>query len=489
MTRWCKLVALAVGWSGAAGALALAQDAPPAQQTSRWSLFHRDQTPPPDAVPADAAPADDGEIVMPPPLPAPPGTPPIMPQPQTGAPPPPPFGRAAVPPAVAPPGPDRPPNGFSDPIPPDAENGFEPNPEPKCADNRPYYFGLDYLHWWVQKQPVPVLVTTGSPTADVPGALGGASTVPVIDSVSHDGAHDGVRLLFGYDLDPQGIYGVDVSGFWINRTSPTVQVSGNGSATSPVYTRPFFNVITHEQDADPINIPNAMAGTFSASAPFYMAGAEANFRYLVGSSPGTGYRLTLLAGFNFLDVGEKLLINENLTDVPGLGAAGNHYVLGENFTTYNHFYGGQLGAEYEHCIGPITLQFIGKCALGRTEEALDISGSTIATEASGAVATNPKAALYVGPGNVGHYTGNDFAAVPEGQFKVVYQFNQYFRMNLGYDVLWISRVVRPGDQINENVNVQPVGGPPVGPLEPTFEGLHGSGLWAQGFSIGMEVNY
>jgi hypothetical protein len=454
-------------------------------------LFRRDKTPaiPADAVPADGTPvADDGEIGPPPAFPPALGTPPLPGPRTTGAPPPPPFYPAATPPAVAPPGPDRPANGFSEPLPPDAENGFEPCPQPPPCACRPYYFGLDYLHWYVQKQPLPLLVTSGSITDNVPGALGQPGTQPFLSTISHTD-HDGVRLKFGYDFDPQGVLGVEAIVFWIDKTSPSAEAKGDGSATSQVLTRPFFNVVTRQQDADPINIPGVMAGIFTATSQFYMTGAEANLRYVVGASQGTGARLTLLFGGLFLDTDEKLLINESLNDVRGLGVGGNHYTLGENFTTYNHFWGGQFGAEYDYRIGPVVLEFIGKCALGETYETLQISGFTSVIQASGAVATNPKAALLVGPGNVGHFTNNEFAAVPQGQFKVAYEFNQNLRLNVGYDVLWISRVARPGNQTNPDVNVQPVGGPPIEPLDPKFLGFRSSGLWAQGFNVGFEVNY
>jgi Putative beta barrel porin-7 (BBP7) len=426
---------------------------------------------------------------MVPPFPGPAGTPPVMAQPQTGAPPPPPFGMETKPPAVAPPGPDRPANGFSDPVPPDAENGFECNPQPECVPNRPYFFSIDYIHWWVQKQPTPPLVTTGNATDNFPGALGQPSTEVVIGHVSDGGAHDGARVLFGYDFDAQGCLGFDVSGFWLDNTAPTGVAAGNGNGGSMVLTRPFFNVNTHAQDADPINIPGVMGGQFIASTPVRLAGADADLRYLVNPSSTNGPRLTLLFGINYIDLDEKLVINEFLTDTPGLGAAGNHYTIYDNFTTYNRFYGGQLGAQTDIRVGPVVMIFVGKCAFGRTEETLEISGSTNVIEANGAVANNPKAGLYAGPGNVGHYDSGEFAVVPQGQFKLAYEFNQYVRMDVGYDVFWISRVIRPGDQVNTNINVQPIGGPPVAPLEPSFLSFRSSGLWAQGFNFGLEVNF
>jgi hypothetical protein len=488
MTRWRKLVALVVGCSAVTGAIARAQDATPAQPTSRWSLFHRNT--PPASVPADppAAMPDETQPAVPA-FPGPAGAPPVMPQPQTGAPPQPPFVAAQTPPAVAPPGPDRPPNGFSDPVPPDAENGFEPDPQPKCEPYRPYFFGLDYIHWWVQKQPVPALVTSGNVTDNVPGAFGQPSTKFAIDDVSNGGAHDGIRLMFGYDFDQQGILGVEASYFWLDQTSPSASVSGNGSAGSTLFTRPFYNVNTHQQDADPINIPGVMSGNFTVNAPLRLMGADANLRWNVNPSPINGPRLTLLAGGCFIDLDEKLVTNESLADVPGLGAAGNRYALQDNFTTYNRFYGGQLGAAYDCRVGPVVLQFVGKCAFGRTQEVLNVSGFTTVTEGNGAVATNPQAGLYSGPGIDGRHSSGEFAAVPQAQFKLAYQFNDYVRLNLGYDTLWISRVIRPGNQINQDVNVQSVGGPPTAPLDPNFVPFRSSGLWAQGFNIGVEVNF
>jgi hypothetical protein len=489
MTRWCKLVALVVGWSTAAGTVALAQDAPAPQPTSRFSLTGwfrgKDSVAPPPVVTSPMAEPDEAPVAFPP-FPGLAGGPPVA---QPGAPPPPPFGKGTMPPAVAPPGPDRPPNGFSDPIPPDAENGFEPCPEPKCVESRPYYFTFEYLHWWVQHQPMPALVTTGSITDNVPGAFGQPHTQFVVDSVTEGGAHDGIRLMFGYDFDPQGCLGAEVGGFWLCRTAPSAIVGGNGNSSSPVLTRPFYNVNTGLPDADPINIPGVMAGTMIATAPLRITGAEANVRWLVDPAPTYGPRFTALFGFNFVDLDEKLLINEDLTDTPGLGAAGNRYLLHENFTTYNRFYGGQIGGQTEWCVGPVSLIFTGKCALGRTEETLEISGSTRVIEANGTVATNPTAALYTGPGNVGRYTGGEFAVMPQGQFKLAYQFNRYFRMDFGYDAFWISRVIRPGEQINQYVNVQPVGGPPIAPLAPSVLPFQSSGLWTQGFSLGLEVNF
>ncbi len=488
MTRWCKLAALVVGWS--CGALAQAQtpDDPAPPRPSRWSFLHRDKAPAPAPDVPVAGPPEDLSFAIPP-SPGPNTPPPI--NPNTGAPPGPPFSKGPPPPVPGdtPPGPDgTPPNGFSPPVPPDAENGFECNPQPPCEPYARWFFGLDYLHWWIQRQPGPPLVTTGGLEDAVPGALGQPHTEPVLQGIS-GGSHDGVRLSLGYDCDHDGIFGLDASWFWLDRTNPNSVVSGNGRTGSSVLTRPFFNVNTRQQDADPVNIPGVIGGTLIAATPVRLMGADADVRWLVNPNAVGFPRLTVLAGVAFIDLDEKLLIDESVFETPGLGVAGNRFRLNDSFTTYNRFYGGQLGAVYDYCIGPLTLLFIGKVALGENDETLRISGFTTVTEPNGTTVTNPSAGLYAGPGNDGRRTGHHFCVMPQGQFKVAYQFNESVRLNLGYDALWLSEVLRPGNQINPNVNVQPVGGPPVAPLQPGPIPFHQSGLWAQGFDIGVEINF
>ena len=62
-------------------------------------------------------------------------------------------------------------------------------------------------------------------------------------------------------------------------------------------------------------------------------------------------------------------------------------------------------------------------------------------------------------------------------------------LTIGYTFLYLSDVLRPGDQIDPYINVSQL---PPGPLEgaalPQF-GFHSTGFWAQGLSFGIEGRF
>lgn len=486
MAKWWVGAALVTGWLGAAVAPAGAEGPP--------------TTPPPSPPAVSPPPAD---VLTP--VPAPPATLTLPASPSPVAPGGPVFGVPApgqpLPGALGVPvqaGFAPPPvgglipgdNGFAPPFPPsDASNAFTDCPQP-CDVSQHLHFQIDYLRWFVQRRKVPLLATTGSLSDAVPGALGQPGTRNLIDEVSGSTGHSGGRFSASYDLDEAHVWAVDGSFFILEQNVASARVGGDGSPGSAVVTRPFFNVITGTEDADPVNLPGIMAGTMTVNMPQRLFGADANVRYRLLDSGLTGHRFTLLAGARYLALDEKMLIDENLTDVSGLGSAGNQFRLGENFTAYNRFYGAQVGADWEYYLGSFSIQAVTKVAFGSSEQSVRISGFTDVTMPDGSVATNPQAALLVGPGNVGRHTHNVFATVPEGQFNVGWMFNPNVALTVGYDVLYWSRVARPGDQTSRGVNVQPVGAPaPFLPLEPGFGQVRSSGLWVQGVSVGFQLHF
>ena len=55
------------------------------------------------------------------------------------------------------------------------------------------------------------------------------------------------------------------------------------------------------------------------------------------------------------------------------------------------------------------------------------------------------------PASEGHFTANEFAAVPQGQVRLRYDLTPWIRVTVGYDALHVSNVIRPGDQINRDI--------------------------------------
>jgi hypothetical protein len=90
--------------------------------------------------------------------------------------------------------------------------------------------------------------------------------------------------------------------------------------------------------------------------------------------------------------------------------------------------------------------------------------------------------------NIGEYTTDEFAIVPELGVTLAYELNPWWRITCGYTFLYWSRLVRAGDQIDLDLNpdlLPPEQDPFTGPLRPAFEFVH-TDLWAQGLHLGLE---
>lgn len=58
------------------------------------------------------------------------------------------------------------------------------------------WFGTEYLMWWLKDQRVPPLVTTGSPTDNVPGAIGQPGTRTLFGDAPIDySSFSGIRVM------------------------------------------------------------------------------------------------------------------------------------------------------------------------------------------------------------------------------------------------------------------------------------------------------
>lgn len=452
------------------------------------------QSPPPSGGPAPALPTAPGPAVPNGGAVPPPGWQPGQPMP----------GPNGMPPANSlPPGMPAP---FCAPPPPVcAEPPKEQVPidlAPKPAGCLLWSFGVEYLQWWINKPNVPPLLTVGNPNdfqvgvpGAIPGALGQPGTHTLFQQFAGDYDHSGLRLSSEVWFDPGEVLGLQGNWWILNQQDPKFSAGGDGGAISQLIARPFFNVNTNLEDADPVNTPGVQSGHIMFSSPRYLMGGEANLCYNYLLDTLSGFRLALLAGGRFMLLDEKLLISETTTQLPDVfGNPGPTDVIGENFTCYNRFYGGQLGGQMEFLLGPVYVQTIAKIAYGNTNQVVEISGSTVQTNPPNPFFNLPattvsNTALLVQPSNSGRFTRNESSWVPEGQLNLGYAFNDNFMIRGGYTGMYWTNVVRPGNEINTNVNLQPLGSPvQIGPAAPIFA-FRPTNLWIQGIQVGLEISF
>ncbi|MBI1832565.1 MAG: BBP7 family outer membrane beta-barrel protein, partial [Planctomycetes bacterium] len=164
--------------------------------------------------------------------------------------------------------------------------------------------------------------------------------------------------------------------------------------------------------------------------------------------------------------------------------------ISDRFDTNNHFFGPQLGlrAEWQH--KRWVLGGSAKVALGVTREIVTIAGSTFIDTQP---ATVNAGGLYAVSSNSGRFSRSAFAVVPEAGLNLGFQLTDNLRLFAGYTFLYWSHVVRPGDQVDTNVNLNFVPssmtfGSAGGSNRPAFS-FRATDFFAHGVNMGLEWRY
>ena len=104
-----------------------------------------------------------------------------------------------------------------------------------------------------------------------------------------------------------------------------------------------------------------------------------------------------------------------------------------------------------------------------------------------------RAACWPSSTNIGHYTQDNFAVVPELDLKLGFQFTRHTRLVVGYDVLYWSNVARAGEQIDRTVNSTLLPNSGVLPRRAIWPGpqftFQETGFWAQGINVGVDCRW
>jgi hypothetical protein len=395
----------------------------------------------------------------------------------------------------------------------------EPGPGPSCAGGNPdgcgafcandccgvpsnaFWVSAEALVWWVKGQALPPLVTVGSPTDALPGALGQPGTAVVFggDNVGN-AARGGGRMRAGWWFDEEHTLGIDGGFFVLGQQLTSFAGSSPGN---PAVFRPFFNPgfafdpatgtfvrIAPTPDAEAVAFPGALGGNISVRLTSQLWGYDANLRTHLwnGCCGPWAWTVDGYTGFRALGLDEKLDINERLISlIPGTPGS---ITVEDRFGTHNRFYGWQVGFDTELRYGNWFVDLGTKVALGDVHQTVNIFGQTQVTDVFGGVITSP-GGLLAQSSNIGRHTRDRLAVLPEGTFNVGYQVTNWFRVYAGYNILYLSNVARPAAQINTVVNptLIPLNGTSfVGPAQPSFT-FRSTDFFAQGLNLGLEFRW
>ena len=350
------------------------------------------------------------------------------------------------------------------------------------------FFSAEYLLWWVNAARIPELATTSVDGGD--GYLGLPGTRLLLgpgtfgDSIRH-----GLRLRGGAWLNEEGTRGIDGSFFYLGRR--TNSVTFNPETTGTI-TRPIFAPNTNTEFGEIVSQPTFSRGTFNVEARSELWGADVNVRNAICRK--CDYRHEWFVGYRFLSLKESLVMAETITALETApNPPGTEVFVQDSFRTKNRFHGGQIGGVWERKWDRVSLEVRGSVALGATNQQVDIEGFQIRQQPGlEREVFNGGGLLAAGP-NLGTFSQNKFAVVPEATINLGYWVTPNAKVFAGYNVLYWSSVLRPGDQIDRVVNVSFVPNPPLGAppsnVQRPLPTLRQTDLWANGLQFGLEFRW
>ena len=384
---------------------------------------------------------------------------------------------------------------------------------PRCGPRGRLWVRGEYLLWWAAGMDLPSLVTTsdaGTPVADAGVLRPGLNTRVLVgdDDVLNEG-QSGFRIRFGSDLGPRGR--LRWEGEYLTLGEEAYRFSqrsdGNGS---PILARPFFNINPRNQgtgafdpppheDAELVAYPGIVSGlvTVDATTEFQSAGGRLMWQLCCKEGCGRDHctgcptrrysRLDFLAGYRYARLQDGLTISEDLSSLDPNNPA--RFEITDNFATDNEFHGGEFGFLWQGGAHRLTLEFYSKVALGNVHQVVDIDGQTIISFAGPQNISD--GGLLTQASNIGSYERDRFGVMPEFGTTMGWYITPRLQATVGYTFLFLSSVIRPGDQIDLDVNpdqLAPAITPITGPLRPGFA-FRETDYWAHGLNVGLDLRW
>lgn len=353
-----------------------------------------------------------------------------------------------------------------------------------------YWVSAEYLLWWTKSTQVPTLLTSSSPQFN--GIPGQGDTYPVLAGSFGDSFHSGARFGGGWWFGNEQRRGIDTRFLFLFRSGDDFATNTNAY---PLLARPFFNANTPVGPfAEVVGAPGLAFGGVAASLQNSLWGAEVNYRRFLCGNPCA--RFDWLAGFRYLNFKEQLSVTETFVRTPGspmtIGSPAVAGMIQDQFRAENNFYGGQIGMTGEIRRGRWFVDGRATIAFGTVHQTAQIGGGQALAFANGSVAQFPGGLLALPGANIGSFSQDKFAVMPEVGVNLGYHITPHLRVFVGYNFLYLSNVLRAADTIDTVVDAGRVPNflnnpPPVLPGAPRpAPQFRESDFWAQGINFGIQ---
>ena len=214
------------------------------------------------------------------------------------------------------------------------------------------------------------------------------------------------------------------------------------------------------------------------------------------------FQFDLTGGARYVELSEGLGVSDVSVVLQGGVASFNGRTVNALSTTgvsdvFQHaqtsFYGGYVGGKFWYDCCPFFISFAGRVGVGDMYQSLSVNGSSLLYSGSSSVPARATGGLLATPSNIGHFTQDRFAVVPEGELKIACRVTHWLTIYTGYNFLYMSDVTRPDNDIDRGINSSRV---PVannfGVRNATARPLpmiNSSDFFAHGLAFGMAFVY
>ena len=343
------------------------------------------------------------------------------------------------------------------------------------------WFSAEYLYWSGKGQGSPVLATSsplGTPQAQA-GILSSAMTTSLFRvGDTTDGSASGARLRFGFWSDAARTKGWEGSVFGMSHDNTAFSAS---AGDYPILARPFLNTATGQQDALLLTYPGIVSGRIDIRETSRPMGADLMLHKEICPACSTG-RVYGLIGYRYLQLAEKLDITTHQLGLSPL-IAGFTFDATDRFATTNNFHGLDLGLKGDVVKGPWMLTWQAKVAVGMVFSKTQIHGATTITPTVGSSSTQA-GGLLAQPSNIGIHRKDRVALAPELAAHLSYRINPNTKVFAGYQLTYLTNVVRPEDVIDTTINLSQ----PGTPARPSYT-ARTSDYWMQGINAGIAFDF
>ncbi len=352
------------------------------------------------------------------------------------------------------------------------------------------YYQVDALIWWTKANPLPVLVSTGPAGAMrmQAGVLDQGATPAVGGRGAESSARYGGRTRLGFWLDDNEDDAAEFHWFSLGKA----QGYGDyfqGTDGDPILARPFFNVQSGMEDAELVAFPGAVTGQVlvDTSSEMHSAGILCRRNWMRGARG----RLDIIGGYRYLRFREALHVQENLVNAdPMIIQIGTTIDVMDRFVTENDFNGIEVGFDLIFEAGPLLVDVLAKLAVGNVHQEVTVQGQTVVTT-PGDPSVLSQGGLLALSSNIGTRDNDELALLPEITINLSYPLTQNIDIQAGYTLMFLTSVLRTGQQVDRNVNpsLLPMSvGPITGPANPAPI-FNDTSIWAQGLNVGINGTF